>query len=192
MEQIRREKQREQEAKLAPFRKKQPPESNSEEEILKFYGTRENLEDLTNAVTALLNKYAREQVHQVPAMLRQYRGMEEKLYDALENMYGEDRDFEQVDFDLDRLPFKGNLEKSANHIDGVAQWVQRVSSKVTRVQAKVRAYLVQKRTARARGPRGSVRASNAQRTDTKAADVHRTNSQDISMLTKAAFPEVRV
>ena len=97
---------------------------------------------------------------------------------------------------MQRLPHKGNIQTAGTQIKTAAQWVRGVSSTVTRVQAKVRSFLAQRRAAKARSeqkeqaeaePAGAGGGGGG--AAAVEATVERTNSDDIAMLQRVAFPE---
>jgi len=175
---IRRQRAAEQEAK---FKESKEVDPASPEDIRKYYGDQGTYDDLEDATAEFVERHAPEQVNEVPMMLRRYRGMEQKLYEALEDLYRDEPNFAVVDFDLDRLPFKGNMQHTSGHFEDVSAWVQRVSGKVITVQAKVRGFLAQRRARKFK-----------QETKQQVVEVQRTDSQDIAMLERAAFPSPQV
>ena len=51
-------------------------------------------------------------------------------------------------FDLNELPFKGDAEQYRKDMNEMAAWMQRASSRVVRVQARVRGFITLRRNMR--------------------------------------------
>lgn len=198
---IRREKHREQKERMAKLKEDEDaPVTSPNHEIRKFYGSRENYEDLSDAILEVVSKFAPEQEDDIELILRRYRGMEIKLYDKLEHLYSNREDYKAVDFDLNRLPHKGNLQTHTKHVAKFAQWMSRASTTVVVVQARVRQFLAAKRMARDKAAGTGAyakRVMQKQQQDDDAASVASTDSKeeksitskiDVDTLAAVAFP----
>lgn len=197
IDQIRREKHQEQKERLSKFKRERPP-SSPNAEVRKFYGNRENFEDLQDAVGEVVAKFAPEQENDVELILRRYRGMEVKLYEKFDHLYSRHEDYESVDFDLNRLPHKGNFELHHKQVNAFAQWMSRASARIVMVQSRVRQFLAKKQLEKDKAAgTGAYAKRMVKPQDDDAGSVASTDSKedkkalaaaDADTLTKVAFP----
>lgn len=113
--------------------------------IKKYYKTEENYKKLVDATSGFLEKFCPKQLKETKLILYRYRGMEEKLYQLFNDNYGDRVDYEPIDFDLDTLPYRGNIQTHVKKLKDVQLWVTKVSAKVIRVQCKFRSHIARKR-----------------------------------------------